>query len=229
MDIGHILCGLIWVVGCEGNIGTLPRHAAQKATKHPRRSLKVSGPFHGGLNPPEWKTLLWYFKRASSVFEWGMGRTTTLAAQMRVPRFTAVESDLDWFLRMHARNNFSAQQRLVHSNIGPTDSWGYPLRIESRPLFPFYSLSAISAEEPFDVYLIDGRFRVACACIALLHGHNGSIVLVHDFTERYAYHRLLWVADSRPKGNSLVLLKRKPNVNPSAIRALWELTKFDPY
>eukprot|EP00927_Polykrikos_kofoidii_P082597 TRINITY_DN8249_c0_g1_i2.p1 TRINITY_DN8249_c0_g1~~TRINITY_DN8249_c0_g1_i2.p1 ORF type:complete len:230 (+),score=18.16 TRINITY_DN8249_c0_g1_i2:112-801(+) len=229
MGICHLLCCLVWMVGCEENTGTLPRHAARKATNHPRRSFKFSGPVPGGFRPAELKTLLWYYKRARSVFEWGMGSTTIFAAQMRVPRLTAVDSDFHFVAWMRARSNVSAQHRLVHSDIGPTGPWGYPLRIQSRPLFPFYSLSAISAEEPFDVYLIDGRFRIACACIALLHGRNDSIVLVHDFMDRYAYHRILSVADSRPLGGSLALLKRKPNVNAAAIKGLWELTKFDPY
>ena len=79
---------------------------------------------------------------------------------------------------------------------------------------------------PADIYLVDGRFRVACACRALLHGRADSLVLVHDF-ERPEYHILLTLADKVENEDKLVVLRRKATTADDAILALWEEYKYN--
>ena len=40
----------------------------------------------------------------------------------------------------------------------------------------------------YDIVLIDGRFREACAIKALKFAHNGTVVMIHD-AQRYVDHR----------------------------------------
>jgi hypothetical protein len=82
---------------------------------------------------------------------------------------------------------------------------------------------------PFDVYMVDGRFRVACALMALMHashhGHDATI-LVHDFTSRLDVHKsykeLLRVCDQVDfSGGKLVALKRKGDVTDKMLHEMY--------
>ena len=82
--------------------------------------------------------------------------------------------------------------------------------------------------ESFDVYLVDGRYRVACACSAFLHaakyGAANAIILMHDYAEREHYHVVEQFADiieSSPSGK-LVALKRKAMSSDDSIVQVWE-------
>ena len=77
-----------------------------------------------------------------------------------------------------------------------------------------------------DVFLVDGRFRVATACIALKIGHSGSHVLVHDF-DREKYQVLLDIADETARVEKLVALQRKPDATDADIESMWQQYKFD--
>ena len=82
---------------------------------------------------------------------------------------------------------------------------------------------------PFDVYLVDGRFRTACAILALLHSSRGghdTKILMHDFTSplrvHASYKEMLRVADVvESSGNSLVALKRKQGVTDEMLHEMY--------
>ena len=75
------------------------------------------------------------------------------------------------------------------------------------------------------MYLVDGRFRVACACAALLHASDESFVMIHDFDREY-YHVILEVSDKIKQVGKLVQLKRRSS-DDSRVKALWEKYKYD--
>ena len=104
--------------------------------------------------------------------------------------------------------------------------WGYPVDRKSADLWPFYQIGAVSAETPFDVYLVDGRFRVACGCVALLHGGPQATVIMHDF-DRKRYHSILNVTDPVEQVGKLIVLRRRPSVKEDEIRSLWKRYKHD--
>ena len=69
-------------------------------------------------------------------------------------------------------------------------AWGWPADPATLPRWPDYwrdPWEALVRGAPFDLVLVDGRFRVACA----LHGAAllapGGHLLVHDFWPRAAY------------------------------------------
>ena len=91
-----------------------------------------------------------------------------------------------------------------------------------------YQLSALQSEKlPFDVYFVDGRFRVACVCAAFLHasklGRTDVSVLMHDYRERPEYHVVQEFADivEHSRNKNLVLLKRKKHVTDEQIFDYW--------
>jgi len=91
-----------------------------------------------------------------------------------------------------------------------------------------HQLSALQSEKlPFDVYLVDGRYRVASACAAFLHaskyGKKNVSVLMHDYHERPEYYVVQDFADiieRSPSGN-LVLFQRKTDTTDEDIFANW--------
>jgi hypothetical protein len=89
-----------------------------------------------------------------------------------------------------------AHFRFYFVDIGPTRKWGYPKQIKSNVLhkhlrrkvnaFDYQFTSLRVEQEPFDFYMVDGRYRVACALLSFLHGmqHGGDMdhvqVALHD-------------------------------------------------
>ena len=178
----------------------------------------------GGMNHAEQELLSRTYAAASSVFEWGMGSSTLIADHMGIERLTAVDSSPTWVdnvrtMLKHPTYSFR------HADIGPVIDWGNPKNDNHKDLWPDYSLQVVHEETPFDVYLVDGRFRVACACQALLHGRADSLVMVHDFG-RDAYQVLLILADKIEQERNLSVLRRKTTVSDEEIRKVWEQHKF---
>lgn len=71
------------------------------------------------------------------------------------------------------------------------------------------------------MYFVDARFRVACACQALLHGRDDSLVLIHDFTLRPGYHVIFEVANEVWRSDTLVAVMKKKDVTTEQIEQLW--------
>ena len=97
-----------------------------------------------------------------------------------------------------------------------------PLSYQSAPLN--------DEMEAFDFYLIDGRYRVACACASMLHalsrgGDMKKIMFgVHDYVApgRETYHQLEEVADIVKKSEQLRVFQLKPSTTEQDIYEMWE-------
>jgi protein O-GlcNAc transferase len=92
------------------------------------------------------------------------------------------------------------------------------------------------------MYFVDGRFRVACALQAFLHGvsdgrtRDDFVVLIHDFVMDQAkrgYQVLLEVADlvdgsagNAKRKNNLAALRRKEGVSDEKLKAMLEKYKY---
>ncbi|QDZ19694.1 hypothetical protein HOP50_03g22120 [Chloropicon primus] len=164
------------------------------------------------------------YSASNSVFEWGIGSSTIIAAQAGVERLTGVDSAMPWVkkVRKHVPSNYNIR----HAYIGEVKEWGKPVNETHKDLWPNYSEQVNREQEPFDVYLVDGRFRVACAALALLHGQKDSRVLVHDF-QRSSYQVILEVADKMEQQEKLVVLRRKATTSDAELLVFWEKYEFD--
>lgn len=141
----------------------------------------------GGLCDADRSVLAVLYSAARRVFEYGLGESTKLAAEMGVPRYHGVDSDAAWVSNVQSEApktgyNFTFQ------NIGPTREWGNPVNCTPRPSFETYSKTPFeTGAQSYDMYFIDGRFRVACTAQAFLHASSGGsdndapVVVVHDF------------------------------------------------
>jgi len=121
----------------------------------------------GGLTESDRVLLGSIYYDASSVFEFGLGESTQIAAYVGVPRYSGIDSDPNWVVQ--ARDKITkGNYKFYLADIGQTGAWGYPTaKLHKIPLN--YQFQALRIEiEPFDVYLVDGKYRVACVMASFL-------------------------------------------------------------
>jgi hypothetical protein len=167
------------------------------------------------------------YRNASSVFEFGLGESTLIASHVGVPRYSGVDSDAVW-VNKSREGAGSDRYHFTFADIGPTRAWGYPVNDTSSKLPYSYQTSPLYVElMPFDVYLVDGRYRVACVCSSMLHamsrGADMSTVMfgMHDWGREY-YVVVLKVGYIVHRSELLAVLKKWPNVTEYDIRRIWE-------
>ena len=85
---------------------------------------------------------------------------------------------------------------LVHVDIGPVGDWGFPIDKSTKERWPSYyqTIWKTPAASDADLYLVDGRFRVASFMSVLLHCKPDAIIMIHDFSSREGYHVIKEVA-----------------------------------
>jgi len=181
---------------------------------------------------------------ARSYLEWGSGGSTVLASWLSLQRagnaaaqrdgplmLHSIEHSEGWVETLRDQNPLAVRRAeaagLLHFHlpfIGPTGDWGRPTNWGGRDL-QLRMRQARSYVEPkgvsccFDMILIDGRFREACALQALRLSHSSSVVLMHDYESpeslpqhRREYNRTVrrWF-DIVQQQDSLIVLRAKPN------------------
>ena len=198
----------------------------------------------GGLKDLDRIKLAAIYRNATSVFEWGLGESSFIAATVGVPRYTGIDSDPTWIKA--ARDSSPDHFRFHLGDIGPTGQWGRPDRSRLKKSYLNYQFEPLVSEKAFDVYYVDGRMRPACALVAFLHAstrgeteeEKSPIVIIHDyyhdkmsqncsecrkFRWQYSYHRIEEVADLVDhSGAMLAVFKRKEGVTDQEIKALWQ-------
>jgi len=182
----------------------------------------------GGLDDQDRLALGALYFQATSVFEFGLGESTYIAANVSVPRYAGVDSDANWVA--DARNKVALMNakhfRFHFADIGETKAWGHPVERLAKNLYNYQIQSLASEQSAFDVYYVDGRYRVACACISFLHalkyGANMTHVRVgiHD-NERKAYHALEQIGDVVVRNKKLWVYRLKDGVTEDDIVPLY--------
>jgi hypothetical protein len=107
-------------------------------------------------------------------FEFGSGGSTYIAASLVKESVISIDSSSEWLDKVRqaceSEVDFS-RPTLVHVDIGPTIDWGYPSSPDTRERWPNYHRTIWTRSEcsDADLYMVDGRFRVACFMQILLH------------------------------------------------------------
>ena len=201
----------------------------------------------GGLHDEDRIKLAEIYSQAESVFEYGLGESTYIANAVNVRRYAGIDSDAAWVAM--ARDKVSSTYRFYFADIGPTVEWGYPANrkdVPSKAIYQYQIMPLAAEILPFDVYMVDGRYRVPCMIASFLHasarGGNPSntIVLLHDClrVEHYkngtvpipkrtnlrSYYtkadHLVEVQDH--SGNRLCVYKRKPQTTDEQLLQFWQ-------
>lgn len=187
----------------------------------------------GGLFDTDRTLLADIYSSVNSVFEFGLGESTKIAAWVGVPRYVGVDSDANWVTNVRKEINMD-HFRFIFADIGATGDYGNPNNDTLQKIPLSYQSAPLNDEmKAFDFYLVDGRYRVACACASMLHamsrGGNMTEVMfgVHDYPGREYYHQLESVADIVKEAELLRVFRMKPNTTEHNIEELWMKNAWD--
>lgn len=174
-----------------------------------------------------------YLKKSDSYLEFGAGGSTFLALLHSKTKIYSVESDKNWinYLRKWKIITKAEEfQKLIFNyvDIGKTKEWGFPVDDTEKDKFPDYSKAVFEkySNIKFDTVFIDGRFRVACTLAAILNTSLNSIIILHDYANRKGYHIIERFLDKIESANTMVVFRKKNNINLAEVNQLYEEYKY---
>mmetsp|Transcript_29382 Transcript_29382/g.62408 ORF Transcript_29382/g.62408 Transcript_29382/m.62408 type:complete len:306 (+) Transcript_29382:170-1087(+) len=198
----------------------------------------------GGLDDSDRTLLASIYYNSTSVFEFGLGESTHIAAYVGVPRLAGVDSDAVWVSNARSGAQGMDHFRFTFADIGDLGIYGRALN-ETLSKIPYnYQSGPLHNElHAFDFYFIDGRYRVACACAAFLHaksrGGDMSKVMVgfHDWHRgdptnwNWGYWEMNEIAHvvRLSESKKMAVLKLRENVTEEAIVKMWESHMWDRF
>jgi len=164
--------------------------------------------------------------QAKGYFEYGCGGSTAIANEMvNLLRITSVETDYDWAKSVHES---CPDVNMIWVDIGPTKDSGQPVDDMLRLGWPRVPEVWTQASQPYDLVLIDGRFRVACAALICLFPKQVKRICFDDFTTRPQYHVILPFIDVLETVDSMIVCQPKVGLDRGALQVLYETYKYDP-
>ncbi len=151
------------------------------------------------MSDPEYRLFLSFLKNSSKYLEFGSGGSTYAASKLVKNSIISLDSSKDWLEKVRqacAGEESKVKPTLLYVDIGPTGDWGRPTDPATRNRWPSYYESIWEQPNSFDtdLYLVDGRFRVACFMQILINCRPDSLIMIHDFTSRANYHVIRTVA-----------------------------------
>lgn len=156
-----------------------------------------------------------------------------MALEAGCRRIVSVETDLAWIKNVSDNPAISKAikaKRLTmhHVDIGPIGAWGRPTddsKIRNWPKYivdPFLKYSI-----PYDLILVDGRLRQACAYAAHAFMLEDTRLLVHDYTTREKYSDIEKFFNVEDKADQLVVFRKKERIVESSLYRSVLTTLFD--
>lgn len=174
------------------------------------------------MTPDEIDMLSSLMKQSRTYLEYGAGGSTQLAvATEELQKIVSVESDKSWHNHLLSNEEVknaiqSGRLNLKLINIGETGESGRPEGIERKEFWPMYSSFPFFEENTaYDMVLIDGRFRYACAYMCMLNCPKARI-LIHDYS-RPAYWSLEDYCDLVGKVDTLAELRLREGISRELI------------
>ena len=185
------------------------------------------------MTPAELRLFSGVLDSARHYVEFGSGGSTVLAAGLVRDKVTSFDSSREWLDRVAAacrKAHTRLSPELILLDIGEIEDWGFPKGDAAQARWPRYHSSMWSdpRHAAADLYLIDGRFRVACCAQILLHAADEVLIAFHDYALRPHYHRITDIAREVARANDLSIFVRRPDFNPVLARNLLEDHAYDP-
>jgi hypothetical protein len=183
------------------------------------------------MTEKELEVLSQALSQATRYLEFGTGNSTKLAVSYpNIEKIVGVESDAQFFKDVVLTDpviQLAQQSKRLTTHcidIGKTFRWGQPEDNQMRHLWPNYSLLPYNDFKDYDLVLVDGRFRMACALNALLNATKEFTLLIHDYPPRKQLHRLVWsgLFDVVKVVDTLGVFKPRPISNRKRIQLALE-------
>lgn len=143
------------------------------------------------MSAEEEALFLSFVKNSRDYVEFGTGGSTFVASNHVRNSILSVDSSQEWLDQVsRACIPSRVKPELKFIDIGPTKEWGFPRDTSDRSRWPDYhsTVWTIPRSLDADLYLVDGRFRVACFAQIVLHCKPTAIIGIHDFSSRPSYH-----------------------------------------
>lgn len=161
---------------------------------------------------------------AERYLEFGAGGSTCLAVSM-AKTVISVDSSDEWLATVteecRAMTNI-APPKLIKVDVGPTGDWGVPLDPNTRVRWPSYytNVWAEPGSADSDLFLIDGRFRVACFIATALRCRLPAIIMMHDFSSRPQYHIVGQICREIARAEDMSAFAIKPDMDRDRARSI---------
>ena len=148
------------------------------------------------MSAPEQALLAAFLDGVGGYVEFGVGGSTCFAAARVHGPLLGLDSSQEWLDQVAAecaKNPRWVQPKLSHVDIGPLGAWGYPADESRKADWAAYSerIWDDSLAAKADLFLVDGRFRVACVLQTFARCRPEAVVLVHDYDSKRAAYRVV--------------------------------------
>ena len=169
---------------------------------------------------------------ATKYVEFGSGGSTVLAHSMGCASIVTIDSSLQWLekVKRACAVDGRAGIKVIHVDIGAVKELGYPIDDSNKERWDVYH-SAPWADRDLalaDTYLIDGRFRVACAIQTALHCSRHAIIMVHDFANRPYYHCIREIMREIARADNFSVFQVRSDFEPATAESLLARYTRDP-
>lgn len=169
------------------------------------------------MSKGEQRLLSSYITPTAQYFEWGSGGSTDTYGRLTTGTVVSIENFKDWCDKVGALPFVKCRQKTLHKlhykciNPYPTVPFGFPKDEKHYGDFDEY-INAIEEYPDFDVVLVDGRWRVACAMRALDYIRDDTVVFLHDVGKLRPYYDVVYKwYDVIERAESLIAMRRKTN------------------
>jgi hypothetical protein len=193
-----------------------------------RRELKPQ------MSEAEFAAFASFIRHSERYLEFGAGGSTYAAAQLVKKQVTSVDSSQLWLDNVRQAclgEECAVKPTLFFADIGPVGEWGTPVDDPVyRPSWPTYYEAVWRKREisEADLYLIDGRFRVACFLTTLLNCREDALIMIHDFANRPQYHVIRDVAREVASVETLSIFTARPHQDRGILHEILNTYRFDP-
>lgn len=187
------------------------------------------------MTPDEVALLSGFIHENCSVLEFGSGGSTQFFLA-KGATLISIESDAVWLDKLLTNPRVAAYRKdgrwlPLWADIGRIAQWGRPVMQKPQMAWLFYHQSCWDyfRERNFHCVLVDGRFRVACMCQALLRCvTEGMHFAIHDFWDRPHYHVMLDFLDLVARKDTLGIFKPKAALDWRALSLVLQAHQFNP-
>lgn len=165
--------------------------------------------------------------------EFGSGGSTVLAASLVREAVTSVDSSSEWLDKVRQEcvaRECRIEPKLIHVDIGELKDWGFPRNTARKSDWASYHSWIRNGEDGAlaDLFLVDGRFRVACFLQVFLQGNPDSLIAVHDFANRPKYHVIHEFGQEVARAENLSVFVRRPGADRKRALEVLEAHAFVP-
>lgn len=162
-----------------------------------------------------------------SYFEFGAGGSTFHACMYPlITHITSVESSQFWIQKLMSNrlinisHQFNRLQFLFQDINSDDNHHSWPKDQSKKDNWPLYSRAINQSGQKYNMVLIDGRFRVACALHTLDAITPKSYVMIHDYANRPQYHCVEQFYDKMSSVENLSVFCKKSNYDTKLLETM---------